>query len=109
MNIDLFILKFGKSHVIQASLMDFRKWLTINLKDDELNTEQSYLFFDPPYEKVELYEELFEYLRTHKFLGRVIIEACQQKTMKIEDFEAKFGESIKQYKKGTSYFLIYKF
>ena len=106
-NVDDMGKKFSKSEISHVVMMDFSKWLF--LKFTEINSEKTFLFFDPPYDKIELYEALFSFLEHNQFLGRVIIEACQQKTLKIDEFEKKFGPSIKQYKKGTSYFLIYEF
>jgi 16S rRNA (guanine966-N2)-methyltransferase len=100
--------KFPELGQIEIANEDFKKWIN---KNRELlsNNPDIFIFFDPPYEKIDLYEELFNSVREIPFKGRLVVEACQQKTMTIDSFTAKFGEIDKLFKQGTSYFAIYDF
>ncbi len=71
------------------------------------NSKKYFIFFDPPYEKIDLYEKFFELINEIQINGIVVIEACAQKTKKIDDFETRFGKFDKMYKQGTSYFGLY--
>lgn len=100
--------KFSCLTLLKSFQGDFYKWLTEH--ESLLSSEKSiYLFFDPPYEKIFLYEKLFDWISEHAFQGKVIIEACQQKTMSISSFQEKFGPCSKVFKQGSSYFMIYDF
>ena len=100
--------KYPNLGEIQISNDDFKRWLS---KNHNLlsNNPNIFIFFDPPYEKIDLYEELFNSIREIPFKGRLVVEACKQKTMTIDEFTAKFGEIDKLFKQGTSYFAIYDF
>jgi len=68
--------------------------------------ENSVLFFDPPYEKLSLYEifaELFKQFSN----ARVIIEFCRQKTMEESKFIEIFGKPERSYQQGTSFLYVY--
>lgn len=92
---------------------DFTKWLTnFFLSYENLSSEEkeSYiLFFDPPYEKVELYNQFFELVKNNKFKGTVIVEACRQKTMPQEQFSQTYGEPDRNYQQGTSFLYLYDY
>ena len=105
-NINLFnrFLNLGNATAIKA---DYLKWIEQFLKvtvDSDLT-----IFFDPPYENIAAYEKLFAKLEELKFKGDLVVEACQQKTMKLEQFNIKFPHAIKTFKQGTSFFNIYRF
>ena len=56
----------------------------------------SVVFFDPPYEKLDLYESFFtriDSLKTKPSL--LVVEGCEQKTMPLVDFQKKFPGSFK--------------
>lgn len=94
---------------IKARCLTFEKWL---VKYDFENTKKlrHYLFFDPPYEKQSLYEIFFKLISEKKMLNTVVIvEACQQKTMKLEEFTEKFGKPTKVVNQGTSFFAFYDY
>lgn len=92
---------------IQVEKKDAINWLKNNIK--YLNDlDNVFLFFDPPYEKIRLYEEFFELVTNLKNIT-IIVEACEQKTMKIEKFESQFGKADKVFKQGTSYFSIFNY
>jgi 16S rRNA (guanine966-N2)-methyltransferase len=92
---------------IKIHKKDYSSWLDSNI--DILNSQENvYLFFDPPYELVSLYEKFFEQIKALKSETVVIVEACQQKTMKISTFQEKFGSPKKIFKQGTSYFAIFE-
>lgn len=100
--------KFPELGRVQISNDDFKKWAKKNSESLSLSSS-FFIFFDPPYEKVELYATLFEILQEVSYSGKLVIEACKQKTMTIDEFSAKFGEMDKVFKQGTSYFAMYDF
>ena len=103
-NLETFEKKYKSSnyHVFKDS---FSKLLT----KSTLNENSEYiLFFDPPYEKLKLYEEFFDIVKNLRFNGLIVVEACTQKTMSIKDFEAKFSKADKIYKQGTSFFALFR-
>lgn len=67
-----------------------------------------FIFFDPPYDDLKLYDVFFEMIRKLSFKGVVVVEACNQKTMKFDQFVEKYGEPHKNYKQGTSFFALYR-
>ena len=85
---------------------DCLKWMNSNT--DLLSEEKPILFFDPPYEKKNLYEN-FMSLPLEQLSSMTVIEGCEQKTMRIADFEALYGKADKSFQQGTSYFLMYRF
>ncbi len=99
--------KYTELSHFQIILGDFTKILS----QESISSSNSkiILFFDPPYEQTELYEKFFKLLNSIDFVGKVVIEACQQKTMTIPKFEEEFGNAEKIFKQGTSYFAIYNY
>lgn len=88
---------------------DFKKWLPEALKNKNYNHENCFIFFDPPYEKVELYEYIFNLLKESEFQGLLVFEACQQKSFTLEACTQKFTTPRKVYKQGTSFFALFDF
>lgn len=92
---------------------DFSKWLNdffIKYESISVEEKESYiLFFDPPYEKVDLYNQFFELVKKNNFIGTVIVEACRQKTMTQEEFSKTFGEPDRNYQQGTSFLYLYDY
>lgn len=86
---------------------DAIEWIKKNI--DLYNREQTFLFFDPPYEIHDLYDSFMKIIIESQFKGTVIIEACRQKTMTSDEFQKQYGNAKKMYKQGTSYFLVYSF
>lgn len=72
-----------------------------------IKSTEPILFFDPPYEMKNLYQQFMQHDAV-KYASRYIIEGCEQKTMKIGEFEELFGKANKTFRQGTSYFLIYQ-
>ncbi len=96
--------RYNLGEKIDLVKKDFASWL----KSYEFNPDRNYfLFFDPPYEKLELYQQFIHLISEKVVKGQLVIEACSQKTMPIEDFQVKFREPQKVFKQGTNYFLIY--
>ena len=99
--------------IIGSVRKEFQKWFKDfisfyeNLDRDE--KERIILFFDPPYEKIELYKEFFSFVKKENFSGIAIIEACRQKTMTEEEFVQNFGEPTRNYKQGTSFLYLYDY
>jgi 16S rRNA (guanine966-N2)-methyltransferase len=95
--------KFSISN-IEIVKQDAIAWLRAN--QNLTYPGKVYIFFDPPYELIDLYDAFFDLVKEMKNIT-VITEACKQKTMKIDEFELKYGEADKIFKQGTSYFAIY--
>ena len=74
---------------------------------DKYDSKSLIIFFDPPYELLELYESFFYFIFQSKISAKVIVEACEQKTMPLVKFQELYGEANKTFKQGTSYFAIY--
>lgn len=75
-----------------------------------ISFENSIIFFDPPYEQLDLYDKFSKWLKNTELINcRVIIEFCRQKTMKQELFENIFGKPDKSYQQGTSFLSVYVF
>ena len=93
---------------IQIFKQDIFRWLS-NFKFEYLSwpleqQQQTYVFFDPPYEQVNMYRRLaseFEWFR-----GLLMVEACRQKTMHEDELQKNFFNVIKLYRQGTSYIII---
>ena len=93
---------------IQAFKQDVFRWLK-NFKNEYLSwsleqQRQTYIFFDPPYEKVELYQQLAKEIVWFK--GLLMVEACRQKTMHEDELQKKLFKAIKFYRQGSSYIII---
>lgn len=97
--------KFSELGAVHAISSNAVSWLAKN--HSLLQGKELFLFFDPPYEDLDLYESFFKLINEVELSARIIVEACEQKTMKLSDFKEKFGEGTKVYQKGTSFFIIY--
>ena len=106
-NVHIFRAQYSELGQINIYKEDSIKWLKKN--SDLLSTKRGNLniFFDPPYEKIEFYDDFFTQIREMNLEARVIVEACQQKTMRMESFCQKYGDPHKILKQGTSFFAIY--
>lgn len=111
-NVKSYQKKYGQNN-IQTQKEDIKKWLVSFFQlyaTFDLQKQQSFiLFFDPPYEKIGLYEDFFTLLKQENFKGLAIIEACRQKTMSQEEFIHKFGEPDRNYQQGTSFLYLYDY
>lgn len=117
-NITKFQIKYpciqnGIDREIDCQKIDILKWLDkFHLFYSELTHEEQgviILYFDPPYEKIDLYEKFFSAISELNFRGVLIAEACRQKTMPQEQFEKKFGPPTRNYKQGTSFLFLYDY
>lgn len=98
--------KYSIETNVEVVKSDFDKWLVKN--ERFLLKERPILFFDPPYEKSKLYEYFMQ--RPLDRLSAIsVIEGCEQKTMRIAEFEEIYGPADKKFQQGTSYFLLYRF
>ncbi len=76
----------------------------------DLDSEDFFLFFDPPYEKKDLYQKFFLTLVSNNYQGMLAVEACRQKTMPSDDLLKIFNkETTKVISQGTSYIQIFDF
>jgi len=104
--------KYPELGSIDVKKHSFEKWLKSFFQNYPKSIEDKYLtalFFDPPYEKVELYETFFSLLKENEYRGMAIVEGCRQKTMAQNIFEEKFGEPDRNYQQGTSFIYVYDF
>ena len=67
--------------------------------------DRGIIFFDPPYENLELYRDVINLLKKIKFPGQIWTEACRQKTMHEDKFMEEFYKG-KVYRQGTSYVVV---
>jgi 16S rRNA (guanine966-N2)-methyltransferase len=84
-------VKYLKHFLIRAQELD----------EDELSSLN--LFFDPPYERKDLYEKVLTELKNSNFQGKFWLESDRQKGLKVDDLTEKGFEIEKLYKQGTSY------
>lgn len=68
----------------------------------------SIIFFDPPYEEVDLYLQFANFIEQNK-TGIYIIEFCRQKTMHETEMINLMGKPERSYQQGTSFLYIYDF
>lgn len=97
---------------IEIQKLNFEKWLENYLKctpEQNAVNYQSILFFDPPYENLEMYKKFFDQLNQYSFKGIAIVEACRQKTMTQTKFEQCFGKPDRNYQQGTSFLYLYDY
>lgn len=97
---------------LESFQMDFHKWFKEIYKDIiefKMKEVPSIIFFDPPYERINYYEDIINLLKDRSYQGKLVLEACDQKTMKIDEFQKRFGDFTKVFKQGSSYFVIYDF
>lgn len=98
---------------LNSKQVDISKFLK-DFKDYYLDLDQEeksrvMIFFDPPYEKIDLYDLIFNSLSKISFSGVLITEACRQKTMSEEDFSNAYGIPTRIYKQGTSFLYVYDY
>ena len=98
---------------LNSKQVDISKFLK-DFKDYYLDLDQEeksrvMIFFDPPYEKIDLYDLIFNSLSKISFSGVLITEACRQKTMSEEDFSNAYGVPTRIYKQGTSFLYVYDY
>lgn len=99
--------KFPQMNV-EVKKMNYEKWLDFFFETYKQDQE-SILFFDPPYERISMYEDFFNKVQENNFKGIVIVEACRQKTMAQKEFESLFGKPDRNYQQGTSFLYLYDY
>ncbi len=83
---------------------DYKKWLKSH---SSILNSSSIVFFDPPYEKIDEYRKFFKLMAKIDLKVMFIVEACEQKTLRLDAFVAEFGNPDKIYKQGTHFFALY--
>lgn len=106
-NIALFKKKEMNLSCTQLVKADAVKWLQENLIS--LSGHELIIFYDPPYEDLKGYNEIYQIVSEQKTPCKLIMEGCAQKTMKLDEFDRNFPGSYKTFKQGTSFFFIYDF
>lgn len=87
----------------------FNKSFQDFLKSFSGREDQKYLFFfDPPYELHSAYDDFFEMVSQLPAHSLYVVEACVQKTCKLEIFQEKYGVPKKVFKQGTSFFAVFE-
>ncbi len=111
-NTENFLSKFPR-HPIDISKEDFGIWFqkfkSFYAELDALEKTRVFIYFDPPYEKIDLYKLFFKKILDSDFKGLAIIEACRQKTMPELDFYSLFGEPSRSFRQGTSFLFLYDY
>ncbi len=99
--------KFPELGKVVVKPSDFKRWLKQEITELNKLQDKLYIFFDPPYEQVQLYDDFFAMIKGLEVPAKLVVEACQQKTMKFDQFAEKYGEPDKIFEQGTSFFAIY--
>lgn len=94
-----------KERPIELCQLGAFQWLKKNF--DQINTEDTVIFFDPPYYEHKTYDQVCNFLLSENdFKGKLIVESDRQKGPS-EDYWKKWeANTIKKYEQGTSFFLI---
>lgn len=105
--------KYQTSESVHSSKGDglsfLQKFLDKYENFDDEQKVNTILFFDPPYELVDLYEKFFDTMTQNKqFQGQIWVEADRQKTFPSAIMENKLEYMHKTYTQGTSYICIFK-
>lgn len=100
--------KYDLSSRFEVVKSDALKWITSYL-ENKIAEFDLIVFYDPPYEDVQGYESVYKLVSESDTPVKLILEGCQQKTMKLEKFLEKFPGEEKTFKQGTSFFVIYDF
>jgi 16S rRNA (guanine966-N2)-methyltransferase len=105
--------KFDVSHQISLNKGDALKYIDRFLLDyssfDADQKRNTILYFDPPYELLDLYEEFCKKMKeSPQYIGQIWIEADRQKTFPLESMENKLEYKHKSYIQGTSYICVFK-
>ena len=107
-NCKKFSEKFSDAGQLTTFMGDFSAWLKKSIYVCEpYQSDQIFIFFDPPYEEVDLYKKAFDVLKESNIKAILVIEACEQKTMRLKQFEEVYGQAKKTFKQGTSFFAVY--
>jgi len=94
----------GEAKVVKA---DAVKWIE---KHVPANEGKAYYFFDPPYDKIELYRNFLAAFQEKAASNcSLIVEFCRQKTASEEEFQGWLGAPDKIYRQGASFLYIYNF
>jgi 16S rRNA (guanine966-N2)-methyltransferase len=111
-NINNFIEQFPGRN-IDINKEDFGTWFKkFSAFYKQLDSEQKqrvFIFFDPPYENIELYETFFSKINECHFEGLAIVETCRQKTIPEDEFYTSFGKPTRSFRQGTSFLHLYDY
>jgi 16S rRNA (guanine966-N2)-methyltransferase len=109
-NLDIIQTKFKLDGHIHLTQMPFIKMMNQFLNDyfqrPVINQQMTTLFFDPPYEKHELYFEFMKLMKSIEFLGQIWIESDQQKGLNQHQIESNFKSPTKIFEQGSSFIII---
>ncbi|MGK0367994.1 MAG: 16S rRNA (guanine966-N2)-methyltransferase [Thermoproteota archaeon] len=89
---------------LEFQCQDCIKWIKQNSK--VINSD-TILFFDPPYEMLELYQIFFDEISTLEHGFTLLIEADTQKSFPVKDLEKRF-DITKIFSQGSSYMALIK-
>ena len=111
-NIKLFANKYGdyfEQDIVcyQKPLDQFLKsFLPSYLSWDEEQQQKTILFLDPPYGKIEIYEEALRQLKEAGFKGELWLESDELKGMKSTTAREHFSKILKIVEQGDHYVLV---
>lgn len=98
-------LKHTKRVSIKTDVFSWLKNFEVEyLQQSKEEQEKTIIFFDPPYENIELYQKL--QLILSWFKGILLVEACRQKTMNEQKLQELLFLAKKCYRQGTSYIIV---
>ena len=97
-----------KERPLTATLAKCEKWLSQNI--EQVNTVETIIYLDPPYEKKETYVKVINILKDHSFCGELWLESCSQKGSPSEEWCEMLKDSVvKVYEQGSAYIIRFKF
>jgi 16S rRNA (guanine966-N2)-methyltransferase len=111
-NIKLFANKYGdyfEQDIVcyQKPLDQFLKnFLSSYLSWEEEQKQKTILFLDPPYGKIEIYEEALKQLKEANYLGELWLESDELKGMKSTIAREHFSKILKIVEQGDHYVLV---
>lgn len=107
-NIQMFEQRVPHSELL-VHVKKCQTWLEKNGR--ELNSNQSVLFLDPPYEQRQIYLDVLDLLKELEWRGELWLESDRQKGIQLEELECLefLGEARRVYKQGTSFIATWSF
>ena len=99
--------KFDPS-MIKVTNLDAKNWITRELQFEVPDTENTILFFDPPYENHALYFEVLKLLKEASFQGEIWLESDKFKGPSWDQLSGAFHSIIKKIEQGDHFVVVGK-
>lgn len=99
--------KFDPS-MVKTTNLDAKNWLSRELNFEVPDTSNAIIFFDPPYEKHELYFEVIKLLKENHYQGELWVESDCLKGPPLKDLIGAFHSVIKTVEQGDHFVVVGK-